>query len=111
MRAPSLRTAALALLFSNVSLRNCVPCVSCLSSDGALILCSTDSISIYCFVTAAASQPASGGEAAQRISNSCFAALMLTNSFSQMLNVSDRLSLLAGLTARIHQLAEVLSAP
>jgi ABC-type uncharacterized transport system fused permease/ATPase subunit len=32
---------------------------------------------------------------------------MLTNSFSQMINVSDRLSLLAGLTARIHQLAEV----
>jgi hypothetical protein len=58
-------------------------------------------------VTAAETEPASGGKAAERVSNSCFAALMLTNSFSQMINVSDRLSLLAGLTARIHQLAEV----
>lgn len=42
------------------------------------------------------------------MSNACFAALMLMNSFSQMMDVSDRLSLLAGLTARIHQLAQVL---
>lgn len=60
---------------------------------------------------AAQPEPASGGRAAERVSNACFAALMLMNSFSQMTDVSDRLSLLAGLTARIHQLAQVLLKP
>lgn len=49
----------------------------------------------------------SGGKAAERVSNACFATLMLMNSFSQMMDASDRLSLLAGLTARIYQLAQV----
>lgn len=48
------------------------------------------------------------GRAAERISNACFAALMLINSFSQMLDASQRLSTLAGLTCRLHQLSEGL---
>ncbi len=52
-----------------------------------------------------------GGRAAERVSNACFAALMLMNSFSQMVSASESISSLAGLTSRLHRLIEVLPRP
>ena len=62
------------------------------------------------FIVAAAapSHAGGGGQAAERVSNACFAALMLMNSFSQMLDASDRITYLAGLTSRLHELAQVI---
>lgn len=51
------------------------------------------------------------GAAAERVSNACFAALMLMNSFSQMVSASEGISSLAGLTSRLHRLFEVLPRP
>jgi hypothetical protein len=49
----------------------------------------------------------SGGATAERISNASFATLTLIYSFTQLLDMADQLSELAGLTARVEQLLEV----
>ena len=48
-----------------------------------------------------------GGETAQKISNASFATLSLIYSFTEVLDLSAKLSTLAGLTARVAQLQEV----
>ena len=54
---------------------------------------------------------ASSGATAERVSNASFATLTLIYSFTQLLDMADQLSSLAGLTARVAQLMEVITMP
>ncbi|KAK9816885.1 hypothetical protein WJX72_006703 [[Myrmecia] bisecta] len=49
------------------------------------------------------------GELAQRVSNASFASLMLIYSFTQLLDMSQKFTILAGMTGRVGQLAEALT--
>ena len=49
----------------------------------------------------------SGGASAELISNASFATLMVIYSFTQLMDMADQLSELAGLTTRVAQLMEV----
>lgn len=49
----------------------------------------------------------SGGASAELISNASFATLMVIYSFTQLMDMADQLSELAGLTSRVAQLMEV----
>lgn len=51
----------------------------------------------------------SGGASAELISNASFATLMVIYSFTQLMDMADELSELAGLTTRVAQLMEVRS--